>query len=195
MVPTGASCNRCGLPSKASVRVCARCCDWDDSLSHVRSVFEFEGPVRDAIHALKFGGEYARAEWCADLMSQMARTIQWISGVLVPVPLHRSRLEERGYNQSERIARELSRLLELECRQFVERHRATRSQVGLDATARQQNVSGAFTASPDVVGLDVLLIDDVATTGATLHACATALIDAGASRVRALTLATATSIA
>jgi ComF family protein len=113
---------------------------------------------------------------------------------LCAVPLHPARLAERGYNQSELLAAELARCWSLPrlSSSALIRTRETDSQVGLDLPARQANVAGAFTASPRwVEGQDVLLVDDVCTTGATLNACAQALREAGAVTVSAVTLARA----
>jgi ComF family protein len=122
----------------------------------------------------------------------------WPADVVVPVPLHASRQRERGYNQATLLARELVRCLRarqapmaLDERVLV-RERATPPQVGLDGAQRRENVRGAFRCSSDaVLGRQVLLIDDVCTTGATLEACAVALGEGGARGVRALTFARA----
>lgn len=115
--------------------------------------------------------------------------------LIVPVPLHRWKLWKRRYNQSAIIAERLSRLSGLPHNPLVlEKRRATKSQGEMpSAKARRRNVLGAFRVPPEktahVRGRNVLLIDDVFTTGATLNACARALKRAGAARVDALTLA------
>lgn len=147
-------------------------------------------PLREAVHALKYGGVRVLAEPLAEILAAgLATRPLWID-VLVPVPLHVVRIRQRGYNQSELLARALGDLCELPvgCGDLV-RHRSTRSQVGLSADQRHDNVAGAFACRPDAfAGQRVLLIDDVLTTGATLTACATALRAAGADQVWALTL-------
>jgi ComF family protein len=113
--------------------------------------------------------------------------------VLVPVPLHATRLRERGYNQAALLAREMARRvgLAVDERSLV-RQRATASQVDLNVKQRKENVRAAFRCSGNgLVGKHVLLIDDVCTTGATLEACAMALCEGGARSVQALTLARA----
>ena len=107
--------------------------------------------------------------------------------LVVPVPLHRSRKRARGFNQAAEIARHLT----VPVAHVLERVRPTASQTDLPAAARHRNVRGAFAVTvPDrVLGATVVLIDDVSTTGATLDACAGALLDAGAREVRALTAA------
>ena len=105
--------------------------------------------------------------------------------VFVPVPLHSRRLRSRGYNQSNLLAREAGKLLSVPVREDL-LNRANDSLPQVEARTREHrraNVSGNFKASADVVGMSVLLVDDVATTGSTLSACAAALKDAGAASV------------
>ena len=111
--------------------------------------------------------------------------------VIVPVPLHTARLRERGYNQASLLAHEMACRVGLTLNeQTLVRRRATASQVKLDARQRKENVRDAFRCSDDTLaGKQVLLIDDVCTTGATLAACAVALHEGGARSVQALTLA------
>ena len=113
--------------------------------------------------------------------------------VLVPVPLHFSRVKERGYNQSELLANELGKLLGLPINNStLQRIRKTKSQMRLGAEERHKNVIGAFAcADKQLVNQKVLLIDDVCTTGSTLDACAAALKQAGVITVWGLTLAKA----
>jgi ComF family protein len=119
----------------------------------------------------------------------------WDCNLILPVPLGLARLKERGYNQSDLIARPLALAVGIPYQSNgLIRVRETRSQVGLTITQRHENVSGAFQALSGIVsGRRVLVIDDVATSSATLEACATALIKAGSSKVFALTLARAGS--
>jgi ComF family protein len=127
-------------------------------------------------------GEVLYDSWSAD---------PWPVGVIVPVALHQARLRERGYNQSALLARELARHTGLPvAERTLLRVAPTLPQVGLDAARRAENVRNAFRCGDDSLrGKPVLLIDDVLTTGATLRACAQALLDGGAGAVWALTLA------
>ena len=113
--------------------------------------------------------------------------------VIVPVPLHSHRLRERGYNQAALLAREMARQCGLLLdEQTLVRQRATAPQVELDVRQRKENVRGAFsTRCNALIGRNVLLVDDVCTTGATLEACAQVLREAGAREIRALTAARA----
>ncbi len=111
--------------------------------------------------------------------------------LLTPVPLHPRRYAERGYNQSELLARELGAQLGIPMMCCLVRRRETQSQAGLNATARRSNVRGAFefAGSESIVGLRIGIIDDVCTTGATLEDCARALCDAGCAVVWGIAVA------
>jgi ComF family protein len=108
------------------------------------------------------------------------------------VPLHTQRLRERGYNQSKELATTVAALLEKpDYSQYVHRDHYTRPQVGLSRAERHRNVAKAFSATPPVNGKHILLIDDVFTTGATLRACAQALVTNGAGAVYGITVTAA----
>jgi len=117
----------------------------------------------------------------------------WKVDLVVPVPISLSRRSERGYNQAALLARPITLCFGLEYRpQALEKSRETRSQVGLSLEERQTNVHGAFFAEHRIVeGKNILVVDDVTTSGATLNACAQALRLAGAKEVYCLTLARA----
>ena len=152
-------------------------------------------PLAQAIHALKYKGIRALAEPLGDILAQYWQQRHVQASIIVPVPLHQARLRQRGYNQSLLLARELAQRLRLPLGEAVlTRERNTPSQVGLSREERWANVWGAFRCAPDVfLGGDVLLVDDVLTTGATLEACASTLLTAGAQSVWSLTLTRAQS--
>jgi ComF family protein len=147
-------------------------------------------PLRPAVHALKYEGVRVLAAPLADLLAQCWQAQGRAVDVIVPVPLHARRVRQRGYNQAEVLARALGPRLALPVlTRALLRHRDTRSQVGLSAQARWENVWGAFGCqSQEITSARVLLLDDVFTTGATLEACAHTLRESGAAQVCALTL-------
>lgn len=182
-------CTRCGWPV-ASSGICDKCREGRSPLAGSRSVSLHEGALRQGIRALKYEGVRVLACPLADAMAGVWRREPFPAHLIVPVPLHRARLRRRGYNQSLLLARELRARIGLPVRSDVlVRERNTRSQVGLSTQERWENVSGAFYCTgPSLRGANVLLVDDVQTTGATLQASAAALREGGAGNVWALTL-------
>jgi ComF family protein len=191
-------CARCSRPVAADAApldgrevLCEVCRIEPLRLDSIRAVAEHSGVMRTAVHALKYGGQTSLARPLAELMGKVARE-EGLSGVdaIVPVPLHPRRLRERGYNQATLMARELARTLSLPILEDVlVRSRATKTQTQLSAAERRVNVVDAFTAEPALLaGRNLLLVDDVCTTGSTLQACADALRRGGAEHVHALTL-------
>jgi ComF family protein len=159
----------------------------------MRSWVVFEGPIRHALHSLKYRRNVALGDALAPFLAEFVRKLDWPVDLVVPVPLGRERMKERGYNQVGLFAIPLSRLQNWHYSpRVLRRVRETRSQVGLSAAERKENISGAFWANPTLAsGKSLLLMDDVTTTGATLAACAEALQEAGARTVYALALAKA----
>ena len=149
------------------------------------------GSLEVAIHRFKYEGWRCLGPTLGELMAGSLAVQLPPAEMVVAVPLHQSRLRSRGYNQSELLAAHLRRRVGLPCPPGeLIRIRATPPQVGLDRLRRRLNVAGAFSyAGPDLGGTPVLLVDDVATTCATLDACAAALRAAGAGQVSAVTLA------
>lgn len=156
----------------------------------IASPFRFEGLARQAVHLLKYRNLQALAPGLARLMAVHCRLHPVPAEAIVPVPLHRSRLRQRGYNQAELLARGLGEELGLPVvLGWLERPRAGQPQARTSGREeRWANTAGAFRAMGRDAGA-VLLVDDVCTTGATLNACAAALKAGGASRVWGLTLA------
>jgi ComF family protein len=151
---------------------------------------EYDGVLRKLIHLFKYGRVYPLAPRLGALLSRaLPRTATF--DVIVPMPLHWRRRWQRGFNQSELLAKVLSRRTGLPVVRAVSRRKSTPPQAGLTSAERRVNVSGAFKVGKkeQVQGRHVLLIDDVLTTGATAGACSAALKRAGAARVTVLTLA------
>jgi ComF family protein len=159
----------------------------------VRSFARYRGPMVRALLHLKSRPNRQLAvvvgAWLAGIVQREA----WPTTLIVPVPLGPDRHRRRGYNQAGLIAASLAAKLDLPSSEAaLNRIRETRSQVGLDGVARQQNVAGAFQAQAEILGGSlVCLVDDLCTTGATLMACGQACLQAHARRVYGLTVARA----
>ena len=149
------------------------------------------------VHALKYSGMTVVGSALGARVAASLREEEWPGGsaLIVPVPLHRAKLRERGFNQADWIAAGMARFLGVPvARRLLRRCRYTQTQTHLDVPARGANVAGAFrVVRTETIGarVTVLLVDDVITTGATIGACAAALREAGAGRVYACAAALA----
>jgi ComF family protein len=172
---------------------CSECRRHSPRFDQALSVGAFEGPLREAIHQFKYRPCRSLGKPIADWMAAHLLPIRSID-LVIPVPLHRTRLRQRGFNQAVLLAAALAKhfILPL-CYDNLIRLRATRPQVELSGNERKKNVSGAFglVRPEEVAGKSILLIDDVFTTGATMNECAGVLKKAGVSQVHALTAARA----
>lgn len=185
-------CDYCG-DSINSPGICSNCQTNRPLFSAIRSWAFFEGPVREALHKLKYKRDVSLGIVLASPLINCVQRLDWEIDLVVPVPLGVARLKDRGYNQAALLARPLAMGVRLDYSPHaMERRRETRSQVGLSIIERRENVKGAFQAlTKKVSGRRVLVVDDVATSGATLDACAEALLEANAWKVFGLTLARA----
>jgi len=184
-------CPKCGK-SQPSGMLCPGCVSWQSRIDGIRSPFRFDGVIRQAIYQLKYKNLRALAVPMAKLLNDYLSTNPVPSEVLVPVPLHQKRLRERGYNQSSLLAQELGKLAKLPVvGNCLTRQRHALPQVRTSTMEeRWHNVADAFTCVDHrLQGKQVLLIDDVATSGATLDACAKALKAVGTISVWGLVLA------
>ena len=186
-------CDVCGDPLRSwriisiDLRRCPRCRRRSPPVTRGAAIGPYDGSLRAIVHALKYDGRRSVARPLALLLARHGKPLLEDADVVVPVPLHRSRQWTRGFNQAAEIARHLP----LPLSHALTRIRATPSQTDLPAGKRHANMRRAFALARGarVDGLVVVLVDDVSTTGATLDACARALLDGGAREVRALTAA------
>ncbi|MEK7354743.1 MAG: ComF family protein [Chloroflexota bacterium] len=184
-------CPLCGRPQLSGI-LCSDCIRWQAEIDGIRSPFRFDGVTRQAIHQLKYRNLRTLAAPLARLLNSYLAGHPVPGDVLVPVPLHPKRLKERGYNQSALLANELGKLTNLpiieDC--LVRRQHTSPQAKTATVDERRSNVSEAFVCRSDGLrNRQVILIDDVATSGATLNACAQALKAAGAISVWGLVMA------
>ena len=183
-------CKKCGQKIERE-GLCGRCLSDPPSFTALRSWAHYEGPVRNAIHQLKYKRDVGMGEVLAGELVEYYQALGWTVDLVLPVPLGATRESERGYNQAALLAKPLAIATGLPYNpQALSRIRETKSQVELSFVERQVNVAGAFQARPDLVsGKRILIVDDVATSGSTLRECAGALLQSKAVAVYALTVA------
>ena len=183
------ACRRCAQPLApgAPDRDCGRCQRRPPAQARALVPWRYEPPLDFLLQALKYQGQLAVARGLgAALAGRLGEAARW-PDCLVPVPLHPARQKRRGFNQAAEIGRALAAALGCALRtDGFRRSRDTPPQAGLDASARRRNLRHAFQADPACfAGRRVVLVDDVITTGSTVHACARALLDqGGAAEVR-----------
>ena len=189
-------CPRCGrayLKAAGGDHPCATCLTKNWHFSAARAVLLYEEPAKTLIHRFKYQGKTAGLTSISRLMGHLPHLADFVDDIdsILPVPLHSSRLRERGFNQAQLLARALfpkDRRLRAD---VLRRIRATQPQTGFDGIARRRNLKNAFavTGPEHIRGKIILLIDDVFTTGTTADECAKTLKKSGAAEVRVLTLA------
>lgn len=196
-------CDRLGIPmpfDAGDTMVSAAAVADPPTYDRARAVARFDGVMRELVHGMKFSDRHdARqlfSRWLGDAGADLLRD----GHVAVPVPLGRARLLARRFNQAALLAQDVARRTGLVYAPLVlQRTRRTRSQVGLTRAQRQDNVAGAFAVDPreaeKIAGRNIILFDDVITTGATVDACARALRRGGAARIDVLALAIVTDVA
>ena len=185
-------CLKCGKPIIAGKR-CRLCKLTDFCFEAARACFIYSGPVAAGIKQLKYHQNLELSRTFGKELARLYRSLYWESDLLIPVPLSKERKRERGFNQSEWIAKALGKEISIPvATTALLKIRHTETQVHLNGDDRRKNLKGVFFAEPVFVReKSVLLIDDVITTGTTLNECSAALLEAGAREVRCLAIATA----
>jgi len=188
-------CPICGRPfpdAVGSSHPCGNCLTNPPHFNTARAVAHYCGPLADAIHGFKYSGRTFGLATFALLARQLAPPPAMVADCILPVPLHPQRLRQRGFNQALLLARALfpdqQRLIDAE---LLVRSRWTEPQTTLSGEARRRNLNNAFAVTDParIKGRNVLLVDDVFTTGSTVNECARCLRKAGSNAVHILTLA------
>ena len=177
--------------------LCQTCAQSGRRFDGVRAPYRYEGSIRQAILAMKYGGIRAAAPQLGDMLAEYLEANPLPGDLMGAVPMHTSRLRERGYNQAELLARRVAGSCDVPYQSnLLARTRRVDPQAGMtSAASRASNVTDSVTIPrpSEVHGARIILVDDVATTGSTLDACAAALKDAGVASVWCLTLAVSVS--
>jgi ComF family protein len=183
-----AQCPQCAIPT-AGGHLCGACLKHPPAFDRIRSALSYRFPVDQLIQRLKYNGRLAAAPVLGDLLAHHVESAPQ-PDLLIPMPLHPSRIRERGFNHASEIGRYVARYLGLPLTTTLcQRIRDTPPQVTLAYDARRRNVRGAFTCNGDVAGKRVALLDDVMTTGTSLDELAKTLKQAGAAEVEAWVVA------
>ncbi len=181
-----ASCSLCSLPfagKSNSSHLCGRCIKQLPAYRQVYAVGLYEQSLRHAIHQFKYNNKIGLDRSLGILLEQTVVSHLNID-LVVPVPLHRKRLQQRSYNQALLLAREFARIRNLPvARDLLLKVCETESQQGLSAKERVKNLLGVFKLQGVVSARTILLVDDVMTTGATVEACSQVLLAGGAEAV------------
>jgi ComF family protein len=192
-------CAKCSEPFEGAIEgefSCANCAHRNLAFDAAVSAYRSRGIVRFVILQLKYNRQlhlrHPVAQWLQEAMND-ARLSQRRFDLIIPVPLHPARFRERGFNQAEVLAKILAQKINVPLRRALDRTRYTTTQTAFDRTNRMENLRGAFRLRKniDVRGLQVLLVDDILTTGSTLSECARVLRQTGAHSVYAVTAARA----
>ena len=186
-------CQRCGRSLLYAAPICSSCYQSSFQLQQVRASLAYLEPATRVIHKMKYSGLFELAKPLAQIMAAKWPDWERDPDAIIPVPLHNQRQRRRGFNQSALLALHLGRQVEIPVdEQAIRREIHTVPQIGLSPVERLENVRGAFSAdSRQVKNKQILLVDDVYTTGATMSAAADALLASGAAGVSAYCLARA----
>lgn len=185
-------CEKCGAPIEAEAIGCASCFGKIFHFEHNRSAFLYGDLIRDLLHEMKFRKKKRVAKGLGELWATHAKlNIPSADFTFIPMPLHKKKQRERGFNQAEILAAALSAKFEIPMKNILHRIHDTPPQAGLHPTQRAENVSGIFEicANHNTNGKNYILVDDIFTTGASLNECAKTLKNSGAAHILCMTFA------
>ena len=182
------SCQQCGIELQAEQATCGNCQSSPPAFSSTHYACTYQAPIDKWVMSLKFSKKIIMSRLFAELLQPKLKYIDQ-SYILMPVPLHISRLRSRGYNQAYEIAKELAKLSARKLDTSLKRNKNTAMQAQLSLKQRAKNVSKAFNVKEKLKFKNIILIDDVMTTGNTLNECTKTLLKAGAEDVKVLVFA------
>src|SRR5262245_37086340 len=159
-------CPKCGEPAPAIEGLCGLCIKGEHHFDFARSALLFTPALREIIHHLKYSSRVSLAKPLGDILKECLNRERFTGDLIIPVPLHRSRERQRGFNQAELIAIRLGRPMNA---RLLRRRKNTPSQTGLTRNERKRNLSAAFELTGDVKGANIIVVDDVYTTGSTMN--------------------------
>lgn len=185
------SCQQCAQFlrfSPSQPLICGYCQKDKPAFDLTHALFPYEPPISQFITRLKFQGKLQYAKTLSELMTLRIQTTWYnnkpLPDLIIPIPLHKERLQQRGFNQTTEIARPIARALKIPIdNQLVKRIKPTLAQSGLTRDARVKNIAHAFAINKDLSGKTIALLDDVITTGNTVRECAKLLKKHGATRI------------
>lgn len=187
-------CRHCFVETGVNSPLCHKCRHSPSFLKSVACACEYQGPIQTLLCNLKYGSQAFLAKSLAALMTAQFVQLEWeIPDLIVPVPISWMRKLDRGFNQCELLAQEMGKFLECPVRPLLKRTAGDWSQAGLSHSQREDLSPKSFllTSHEPLYGKTILLIDDVLTTGTTLHHCAETLAHAYPTKIYGLTLAKA----
>ncbi len=182
------NCYQCALPLEATknTTLCGECLQQRPSFAQTIALFHYAPPIDHLLKQLKFYQHLVNAKILGTLMTRKITEVyqeQSLPQIIIPIPLHHKRLQQRGYNQALELARPIAKALRIKIDKFnCQRHRATIPQVSLSAKQRKQNLHNAFTIK-NLAATHIAIVDDVMTTGTTITAFSSALRKAGAIKI------------
>ena len=188
---SGNVCPQCGRPVEAKIKACHECRSSQKFFTHNHALFVYDGTIRDSIHRFKYNrspqySKYFASEFANRLHDEITR-----HQFLVGIPMHKSKMKSRGFNQADLLAKETSLLTNVAVLEnTLLRVKNTKPQNALDKTSRLNNLQDAFviTSNNIIEGKRIILVDDIYTTGSTINECAKVLKEAGATEVNSITI-------
>lgn len=188
-------CNHCGRLSLSSVEFCDSCIEKNLSFDVCRSVFVYKEPISYLIQNFKYNNLKYLSDYFSQKMASLYKSENFSCDFITFVPMSDNRLKKREYNQSEILAKKVAKILELEVKSVIEKVKETPNQANLSFKERINNIKGSFKIKKkDVFGKEILLIDDVLTTGSTIETISFELKKKGAKKVSVLTIASVSRI-